>query len=281
MSLSLFNAISAIEVLTDATSAPRFKRADLGRFLGMANIRSRFNDIATVSRSEIAAGGVGPGYTRSGMRGGGKNPQDAFVDLEGALEIVVRSRKPKAVELTKWLTRKGVEKVVEEHQKAVQEKQKAIDEKDMQIALLDDDLAKKDMHLTESKDLVRQLEYGNTGLQGEIRAKDQELAVLRQRHVPLLESEEKNYGITIIAKNDESAEYPFISICGQHGYRRQKKRVVFLKNPASTEFADRDTPNAIVTYNVWREHGVIETDPRKPRDFRLVNIGNEQLLQIV
>ena len=281
MSLSLFNAISAIEVLTDATSAPRFKRADLGRFLGMANIRSRFNDIATVSRSEIAAGGVGPRYTRSGMRGGGKNPQDAFVDLEGALEIVVRSRKPKAVELTKWLTRKGVEKVVEEHQKAVQEKQKAIDEKDMQIALLDDDLAKKDMHLTESKDLVRQLEYGNTGLQGEIRAKDQELAVLRQRHVPLLESEEKNYGITIIAKNDESAEYPFISICGQHGYRRQKKRVVFLKNPASTEFADRDTPNAIVTYNVWREHGVIETDPRKPRDFRLVNIGNEQLLQIV
>ena len=277
MSLSLFNAISAIEVLTDATSAPRFKRADLGRFLGMANIRSRFNDIATVSRSEIAAGGVGPGYTLLQ----GQNDHDAFVDLEGALEIVVRSRKPKAVELTKWLTRKGVEKVVEDRQKAVQEKQKAIDEKDMQIALLDDDLAKKDMHLTESKDLVRQLEYGNTGLQGEIRAKDQELAVLRQRHVPLLESEEKNYGITIIAKNDESAEYPFISICGQHGYRRQKKRVVFLKNPASTEFADRDTPNAIVTYNVWREHGVIETDPRKPRDFRLVNIGNEQLLQIV
>ena len=81
MSLSLFNAISAIEVLTDATSAPRFKRADLGRFLGMANIRSRFNDIATVSRSEIAAGGVGPGYTLLQ----GQNDHDVFVDLEGAL----------------------------------------------------------------------------------------------------------------------------------------------------------------------------------------------------
>ena len=91
---------------------------------------------------------------------------------------------------------------------------------------------------------------------------------------------EKNYGITIIAKNDESAEYPFISICGQHGYRKQKKRVVLLRNPESTEFVDRDTPNAIVTYNIWREHGLIETDPRKPRDFRLVNINNEQLLQI-
>ena len=79
----------------------------------------------------------------------------------------MRSRKPKAVELVKWLTRKGVEKVAEEHQKA-------IDEKDMQIALLDDDLAG-------SQDLVRQLEYNNIGLQGEIRAKDQEHAVSRPR----------------------------------------------------------------------------------------------------
>ena len=30
------------------------------------------------------------------MRGGGENPHDAFVDLEGALEIVVRSKKSKA-----------------------------------------------------------------------------------------------------------------------------------------------------------------------------------------
>ena len=83
------------------------------------------------------------------------------------MEIVGRSRKPKAVVLAKWLTRKGVEKVAEEHQKA-------IDEKDMQIALLDDDLAG-------SQDLVRQPEYNNIGLQGEIRAKDQELAVSRPR----------------------------------------------------------------------------------------------------
>ena len=57
------------------------------------------------------------------------------------MEIVLRSRKPKAVELVKWLTRKGVENVAEEHQKI-------IDEKDMQIALIDDDLAG-------SQDLVR------------------------------------------------------------------------------------------------------------------------------
>ena len=53
--------------------------------------------------------------------------------------------------------------------------------------------------------------------------------------------------------------------------------VGLLKNPGSTEFADGNTPNAIVSYKVWREHGLIETDPKKPKDFRLVNIGDEQL----
>ena len=54
----------------------------------------------------------------------------------------MRSRKPKAVELVKWLTRKGVEKVVEE--------------KDTQLALLNDDFI-------ESQERVRQLEFNNTG----------------------------------------------------------------------------------------------------------------------
>ena len=91
--------------------------------------------------------------------------------MEGALEIVVRSKKSKAVELTKWLTSKGVEKVVEE--------------KDMQLALLSNDLLKSQEH-------TRQLEYTNTELQGEIRAKDQEICrrqeevqnLIANRHVP-------------------------------------------------------------------------------------------------
>ena len=269
MSLSIFNAVpaGAIEVLNDATGALHFKRADLGRFLGLVNVKATYRDISTVSRKLLSNGVISPHPSQR------QNDHDAFVDLEAALEIVVRSRKPKAVELTKWLTRKGVKKIIEEHQKAVEEKQREIDEKDMQIALLDDDL-------TESQDLVRHLEYHNTGMQGEIRAKDQQIAHLQQQYVPLLD-ESKNYGITIIAKNDESVGYPFISICGQHGYRRQKKRVVLLKNPGSTEFADGPTPNAIVMYNMWREHGLIETDPARPRDFRLVNVDDEQLLRIV
>ena len=205
MSVSIFNAVpaGAIEVLTDAIGAPHFKRADLGRFLGLVDVKATYRDISTVSR-KLLSNGVGLPHPSQRQ-----NDHDAFVDLDGALEIVVRSKKPKAVELTKWLTSKGVEKVAQEYQKAIEESNRVIDEKDMQIALLDDDL-------TESQDLVRQLEFNNTGMQGEIRAKDQQIAHLQQQYVPLLEDESKNYGMTIIAKNDESAGYPFISICGQH-----------------------------------------------------------------
>ena len=42
MSVSLFNAVpaGAIEVLTDATGEPHFKRADLGRYLGIVDVKT-------------------------------------------------------------------------------------------------------------------------------------------------------------------------------------------------------------------------------------------------
>ena len=101
MSVSLFNAVPAgsIEVLTDANGALYFKRADLGRFLGIVDVRHNFKNIATVSRSEMSKpGGIG-NVTRSGMRGGGENPHDAFVDQETAMMIITRSNKPKAAEI--------------------------------------------------------------------------------------------------------------------------------------------------------------------------------------
>ena len=82
MSLSIFNAVPAgsIEVLTDANDAPHFKRVDLGRFLGIVDVRHNFKNIATVSRSEIAAEGGGgtPSLLQS------QNDHDAFVDLDAA-----------------------------------------------------------------------------------------------------------------------------------------------------------------------------------------------------
>ena len=87
--------------------------------------------------------------------------------------------------------------------------------------------------------------------------------------------EEKKNNISIIAKNNEEEKYRYIFICGQHGYRRHKVRVLVTRNQGNTLFADGDTPNAIVTYNFWREHRLIVVDPNRPRHFRLDMIYQE------
>ena len=57
-------------------------------------------------------------------------------------------------------------------------------------------------------------------------------------------------------------------------------RVLLIRNQGSTLFADGDTPNAIITFNFWREHGAIIVDPDRPRHFRLDMINQEQLLAL-
>ena len=51
-------------------------------------------------------------------------------------------------------------------------------------------------------------------------------------------------------------------------------------NKGSTLFADGNTPNAIVTYNFWREDRLIVVDSNRPRHFRLDTINQEQLLAL-
>ena len=273
MSISIFNAVpaGAIEVLTDATGAPHFKRADLGRFLGIVVVARNNNNIVTKSRSELSR----PGYVSNVPLLQGQNDHDAFVDLEAALEIVVRSRKPKAVELTKWLTRKGVEKVVEGHQKA-------IDEKDMQIALLDDDL-------TESQDLVRQLEFSNTGMQGEIRAKDQEIArrqleivELRERYVDHCRDPGKDNLVVITRKHtcepdDKHFEYPYYISRIQRRAISTKRRWLLDQFPDSEEIVVIDNPNSVHAFNRLEEEGHVE---RYGCHFKLVDLTREDLYDL-
>ena len=109
--------------------------------------------------------------------------------------------------------------------------------KDAAIALLNDDLKNR--------------EYKNMGLQGGIRAKDQQIAALQRRYIGYLSDEDMNNGVSIIAKNNDEAEYPYISICAQHGYRRLMVRVLLTRNKGSTLFTDGDASNTIATYNFW------------------------------
>ena len=45
-----------------------------------------------------------------------------------------------------------------------------------------------------------------------MKAKDQQIAALQKRYVGYLSDEDMNNGINIITKNNDKAEYPYISI---------------------------------------------------------------------
>ena len=196
-----------------------------------------------------------------------QNKTDKFLSFFEVMYVIVNSQKDKGKALRKHILKDIVPRGFYARIDEVQEKhRRAIEEKDATIALLNDDLKNR--------------EYENVGLQGEIRAKDQQMAALQRRCVGYLSDEDKNNGISISAKNNEEADYPYISICGQHGYRRHKARVLLTCNKGSTLFADGDTPNAIVTYNFWQKHRLIVVDPDRPRHFGLDMVNQEQFLTL-
>ena len=120
MSLELFHKVPAavIETVFDYQNQPLFKRADLGKYLGIKDIKHNFKDfLSHYIRPRLGLEGGGsltPSLERT------ENPHDIFINLNGSIEMAVRSKKPKAVvALVKWLTKKGIEKIQEEHQQAI------------------------------------------------------------------------------------------------------------------------------------------------------------------
>ena len=94
MSLELFHEVlaGAIETLFDEQNHLLFTRADLGKCLGIRNIGDNFKDFPSHyarPRSEVEAGGLTAPLGRT------KNPHDIFINLDGSIEMAVRSRKTK------------------------------------------------------------------------------------------------------------------------------------------------------------------------------------------
>ena len=95
-----------------------------------------------------------------------------------------------------------------------------------------------------------------------------------------LENSDKDNGITIIQKNTDD-EYHYYSICGQHIYRKYKKRDKMVSYPQGQVVLDVQTPNSIVHFNFLKEVGYIIPDPERPRHFRLGgNMTHQQLLDL-
>lgn len=50
-------------------------------------------------------------------------------------------------------------------------------------------------------------------------------------------------------KNNEAAKYPYLSVSGQHGYKRHGTRVLLARNQGGTLLAEENTENVILTSN--------------------------------
>ena len=72
----------------------------------------------------------------------------------------------------------------------------------------------------EHQQVYKGIQFKTIVLRGEIQAKIQEIAALQRRYIGHFSNEDKNDDITIIARNNEVAEYPYISPYGQYGCRK-------------------------------------------------------------
>ena len=220
---------------------PLLKRADVGKYLGIENIKTNFKDFPshyTQLRSDLEGDGQASSLGRT------KYLYDIFINLDGSLEMTARSKKPKAVALVKWLSKKGVEKIQEEHQQGIEEKdnqiqalehtnekhQQSIEEKDTTIALLNDDLKNR--------------EHDNVAVQAQRDVYKEQLQKcqgsithLKKRHVPHVRDQGKDaHGCTkmhkiiiIVRKHTTSVNDKFHELPYYVARKQRRKRYVKLR----------------------------------------------------
>ena len=232
MSLELFHKVpaGAIETLFDEQNQPLFKRADLGKYLGIRNIRDNFKEFSwhhASPRSEIE--GVPPYKTF----GRAKNHHDIFINLDSAIEIAVRSKKPRKVALVKWLTKKCVEKIQEEHQQAI----------------------------TGRDNQIKALEFRNEEHQQKILRLNEDIDdLIANRHVASCGCFDN---VLCFIKKNSGEGHPYYVIRCQYRQLEKHKRWIKLRY-SNMEVADEwDNPNAIHRWNRFK-HEVI----KKPNYYR-------------
>ena len=191
-------SLVSVEVLVDKKEQNWFKRTHVGKFLGLVHIHRSTAKLADKDHKTWAFLKVEVGGCLDAIppREDDQEDHHIFILLTGALYVVVNYQKDKRKALKKQILKDIVPRRFDVKIELIQEKhQQAIDDKDVTTTLLNDDLKNR--------------EYENLGLHGEIREKDQQIAALQRRYVSYLSDEGKNNGISIITKNNEEAQYPY------------------------------------------------------------------------
>ena len=249
MSLELFEKVlaGAIETVFDNQSQPLFKRSDLGKYLGIRNIRDNFKEFSSHhARPRSKTEGVGVTYPF----GRTKNCHDIFINLDSAIEIAVRSKKPKAVALVKWLTKKGIEKIQKEHQQVI----------------------------TGRDNQIQALEATNEAHKQKILRLNEEIDdLIKNRHVARRGCFDNV--LCFIKKNSKEA-HPYYVIRCQYRQLEKYKKCLKLRYPNMEEAGRCDDPNAIHRWNIFKSE-VIEKPNYYKNHFSLTEEKRELLETIL
>ena len=87
------------------------------------NIKHNFKDFPSHyarPRSDLEGVGLTAPFDKT------KNPHDIFINLDVSIETATRPKNSKVVALVKWLTKKGIEKIQEEHQQVIPDRDNQI-----------------------------------------------------------------------------------------------------------------------------------------------------------
>ena len=125
------------------------------------------------------------------------------------------------------------------------------------------EIEEKNAQLAESQDLVRQLEFDNVGLQGEITAMDREIERRREenadlianRHVP--RREEIDNVLCFIDKNSDEQHQFYVIRCQKRALEKHR-RCLRNRYPNMIILGECDDPNSIHRWNRFKSDSVYD-----------------------
>ena len=138
-------AFKDIEVFVDNREQNWFKRAHVGKFLGIVNIHRSTAKLASEDQKTRAFLQAEEGCHLMTPRRKDAEDHDIFISLTGALYVIVNSRKDKGKTLKKHILKDIVPSGFDARIEEIQEKHRqAIEEKDAALTLFNDDQQDRD-----------------------------------------------------------------------------------------------------------------------------------------
>ena len=179
-------SLKDIEVLVDSKKQPWFKRADIGKFLGIAHIITSTTNLTEEDMKSQAFLQLEDGVCSTDSSW--EDAQDMFVSLTGALYITVNPRKDKVKALKEHILKEivprgfdaRIEEIQEKHNQQATQLQQAITYRENQIQTI----------LYENVALQGQRDVHHAQLQ---RCQDQIHDLIINRHVPHANDPGKDY----------------------------------------------------------------------------------------